>query len=350
MSVRLLVALLALAVLPPAFPARTRRHNVRNPANNATDPVVVARRVWNGVHSGDRQRPFILVMQANDAMVPMINNWLCNTRHMEGVHERLVLVMSDARGYAAMRQNAHGVAVAQLASTIPELQTSQPYGSYGYWKLTELRVQTLRDMVRVGISFLNVEPDAVWIRNPLSDNDFIAAAARHEVVIASDKKGPDGPFMLTFGFLLVRSNSKTVSLFDMLQSSASAGIRGLGRHEYDDSVVGGDHSAVAAISEQMLLQKMLEKGAFDVTYSALNLCTYASGQWYDPANFQLRETCLVRHGPPVVINNNWIIGNDAKIDRAKQWGHWFVDGDGGCDDTLLARAVASGVLPPVAAG
>ena len=116
---------------------------------------------------------------------------------MEGVHERLVLVMSDARGYAAMRQNAYGVAVAQLASTSPELQTNQPYGSYGYWKLTEFRVQTLHDMVVAGISFLNVEPDAVWIRNPLSDNDLIAAAARHEVVIASDRAGPDGPLLLT---------------------------------------------------------------------------------------------------------------------------------------------------------
>lgn len=342
MHVRIVFALLALALIRPAFPARKSRHNSSNPANDGTDPVAVASRVWNGVRSGDRQRRFIFVMQANDAMAPMINNWLCNTRHMDGVHERMVLVMSDARGYDTMHGNAGGVAVAQLGSTIPELQTSQPYGSYGYWKLTEFRVQTLHDMVVAGISFLNIEPDAVWTRNPLYDNELIAAAMRHDIVILSDVDHTTGRFMLAAGFMLVHSNTKTVSLFRMLQSSVRAGIQAMGRHDYGDKV-----GTAEAAAEQVILQGLLTKGESDVAYSPLNRCTYASGQWYDPANVQLRETCLVRHGPPIVINNNWIVGNDAKVDRSKQWGHWFVNGDGRCDDSLLARAVTSGMLPPV---
>jgi hypothetical protein len=97
------------------------------------------------------------------------------------------------------------------------------------------------------------------------------------------------------------------------QSSVCAGIQAMGRHDYGDNVgtaeaAAGTAEAAAgtaeAAAEQVILQGLLTKGESDAAYSPLNRCTYASGQWYDPANVQLRETCLVRHGPPIVINNN----------------------------------------------
>jgi UDP-arabinose 4-epimerase len=33
---------------------------------------------------------------------------------------------------------------------------------------------------------------------------------------------------------------------------------------------------------------------------------------------------------PMVILNNWIIGNDAKKKRAQRWGHWYLSDDGKC--------------------
>jgi len=43
---------------------------------------------------------------------------------------------------------------------------------------------------------------------------------------------------------------------------------------------------------------------------------------------------VTRTGIPYVINNNWIVGNAAKITRAKRWGHWFVQDErsGTCQD------------------
>ena len=54
---------------------------------------------------------------------------------------------------------------------------------------------------------------------------------------------------------------------------------------------------------------------------------YVSGRWYDGGVRQ--DSAEVRayvrqHGVPYVINNNWIIGNENKIKRAKRWGHWFL--------------------------
>lgn len=44
-------------------------------------------------------------------------------------------------------------------------------------------------------------------------------------------------------------------------------------------------------------------------------------------------------GMPYVINNNWIIGNFAKIARAKRWGHWFLQDEqrGTCQNIDLLK-------------
>eukprot|EP00563_Minutocellus_polymorphus_P018407 CAMPEP_0197724438 /NCGR_PEP_ID=MMETSP1434-20131217/6362_1 /TAXON_ID=265543 /ORGANISM="Minutocellus polymorphus, Strain CCMP3303" /LENGTH=68 /DNA_ID=CAMNT_0043309799 /DNA_START=13 /DNA_END=219 /DNA_ORIENTATION=+ len=51
----------------------------------------------------------------------------------------------------------------------------------------------------------------------------------------------------------------------------------------------------------------------------------------------------------MVIQNNWICGNDKKIERAKEWGHWFLsDDENRCirTDLKIARqSVETGVKP-----
>jgi hypothetical protein len=42
---------------------------------------------------------------------------------------------------------------------------------------------------------------------------------------------------------------------------------------------------------------------------------------------------------PKVILNNWIVGTDKKIERAKKWKHWFLAEDGQCD--LITATTAS---------
>jgi len=56
----------------------------------------------------------------------------------------------------------------------------------------------------------------------------------------------------------------------------------------------------------------------------LDRCTYASGLWYTRKAPHIK-TC--GHIPPAVLNNNWIEGNQNKINRAKERKHWFLHGD-----------------------
>ena len=49
------------------------------------------------------------------------------------------------------------------------------------------------------------------------------------------------------------------------------------------------------------------------------------GAWYTTAFKKLCEISTIN-----VLQNNYIIGNEAKIARAKSWGHWYLDSEENC--------------------
>ena len=50
---------------------------------------------------------------------------------------------------------------------------------------------------------------------------------------------------------------------------------------------------------------------------------FVSGQWYEDEFFR-------NSADPVVIQNNFLIGTPAKIERAKKWNHWYLGSNGKC--------------------
>jgi hypothetical protein len=84
-----------------------------------------------------------------------------------------------------------------------------------------------------------------------------------------------------------------------------------------------------------VLPSMLAKGELKVM--DLDRCLYASGLWYTQ-----KELHVNRCGStvPSVLNNNWIQGNNNKIQRATQNKHWFLNGTKCLDwNTRLQEAI-----------
>jgi hypothetical protein len=308
---------------------------------DSADPLVAARHVWAALTDAHALQRYIMIMQGNGAMAPMVRNWMCNTKFMDGVHNRTLVIMSDQAGYDGLAGNEYGVRVARMRLLAPELAQSFTHGTYGYWKLTEARVQMLSDLVDEGIAFLNWEPDAIWLRNPLGDAELVKAAASLADIAISSDIDTEGRHFLAVGLMLVRSNARTKQLFRHLKSMLSSNIRSLGPHKYKDDV-----GASKALMEQEILEGLLTTGYANITHHQLNPCVYAGGLWYKPEEITRRRNCILKHGVPVLINNNWIIGNDAKIQRAKDWGHWFISSDGMCDAERVAKAITYYLWPP----
>ena len=325
----------------------TEKRRLVKGASKTTDDhaLAIVTRIWNSLSrlEPSPEKRYVLIMQGNNAMVPMLWNWLCNTKHMAGVHERTVLIMSDRQGFDALQYNPYKVAVAKTHQMVDEMDEDFNFGTYGYWKLTQLRTKTFEDILASGISFLNWEPDALWARNPMEDAGLLEASRQADIAILSDEH-VDGSLILGVGFMLVRSNAGTVALFQKLMDTLSQNLRKLGPHNLHDNV-----GYPKTISEQTILKELLLSVFAGATYAALDRCTYTSGQWYTFNNIDLRRRCVTASGAPVVVNNNWIVGNAAKIKRAQLWGHWFIDETGACNVSQVAVALTEGLLWPAGA-
>ena len=108
--------------------------------------------------------------------------------------------------------------------------------------------------------------------------------------------------------------------------------------------------------------RLSKKGTLKAT--TLKTCRYPNGKWYDSGRggsgagyrAKCRTTDTSNAGGDVegtglvVIQNNWMVGNERKMLRAKRWNHWFLNDDGNtCSSTVvLASAIASTVkgVPP----
>ena len=90
--------------------------------------------------------------------------------------------------------------------------------------------------------------------------------------------------------------------------------------------------------------------------NTLETCRYPNGQWYEGGRggngIKVRADCSQSQNPLVVIQNNWMVGNERKVLRAKRWDHWYLQDDKvACqipEDVALQRAVKSAEdgIPP----
>ncbi len=78
------------------------------------------------------------------------------------------------------------------------------------------------------------------------------------------------------------------------------------------------------ILREDVLPKMLASGELKVVY--LDKCLYSKGLWYSHSHKadHIKECGSII---PSVLNNNWISGNQEKINRAQAHKHWFLNGE-----------------------
>ncbi|EKX32903.1 hypothetical protein GUITHDRAFT_120890 [Guillardia theta CCMP2712] len=114
-----------------------------------------------------------------------------------------------------------------------------------------------------------------------------------------------------------------------------------------------EQSLVYLESEQVILTRLIKSRTFGLKHAVFPRCMFVNGQWYDGGvvnNFKgKRAECEGSGGVlPLMIQNNWIVGIENKVRRAKRWGHWFVrnESTGSCGSEaglrqLLDRMVES---------
>jgi hypothetical protein len=305
-----------------ARPSRTLSADNRN-----YEVIRAAQKIRENNDNSDAPAPFLFVMQATVGMIPMVKSWICNTETMEGVHENTLLILDEA-GKEILEDFPPAKGMHIVLDPIPEnLRRSFGFRSLGYWLLTQNRFHTILDIIDLGkVPVMIIEPDAVWLENPLDDPQIADSDAD---IVGFTDGGPGGD--IGFGFLRMNPTDTVINLLHLAGESvdetlkaAVEKVHGDPTAKADDFITAGEQGFFTALIKSFVKEHP-DKNFLDL----LPQCRYPSGLWYQGADQSNKDTpnekCRKEGaGSVVVIQNNWMIGNKFKIARAKEWGHWFL--------------------------
>ena len=176
------------------------------------------------------------------------------------------------------------------------------------------------DLLKGGDSVFIVESDAMWLKDPgvylerYSNCDFVAGNDRVTKVKQAE-----------CGFIFLNN---TVGIIDLwtelyvklqqnweLMNQGNSGVSKIVRAK-----------RLGRLNEMVLFNNLLSENRVKNGGGKLSECwfpisDFPNGLWYQGK---------VVSDDPVVIQNNYIKGNDRKIERAKKFGHWFLGEEDEC--------------------
>ena len=332
--VRVLLAPLAVVVVVVLFRLVSYRRDTRGPRieeydqlrdrdwfsdrrnTNATafQPKEGTERLVQAAADIFRRRGVVLFAVINDAYFDFAASWCCNTAAMGDLHERVLFVTMDVTTGQRLKTLWPKLTVVSLNAS--GLSGAQEYSKAGYVRITAERTRLVLLLLEAGLRMLLFEVDCLWLSDPLplmtaQEGDIIATKVTSSADTAS-------------GFLLLNPTTATVSLWRRLTQAMMELHSRLEKSK--DS-----HLVPEELDDQPFLTGLVKKKYAGIRIVYMPPETFPDGKWYG-----LPASARAARPRPVIINNNWVIGKDTKIRRAKAFGHWFWISDSGtCNSTAL---------------
>ena len=259
--------------------------------------------LWSVAKGISQSNGFVFLMFLNNAYLEMTKSWICKAQAIipDVLKYTVFITTSDELSLELQTWNKDAQTFVQKYSVTKPVS----YGTYEYFRLTEERLRVQNNLIQQGVNVFVIESDAVW--NSKEIIDVIHSRLQSNIIVTAD----DGNGQISAGFIGIRSTNDTRSFFQKSLDSYSATLA-----NYK-----GRSGHIGHVKEQKTITQTLN--ALHITIHRLTHCESANGQWYgrkpDPK-------CPL----PMVIQNNWIVGNANKIKRSKKWGHWYLNDEGLC--------------------
>ena len=302
----LFMVLVVLTCLRELFPSKKHETFIRK---KLTAPEIERAKSIN------HEFGYLNVMFYNHAYRDLVKSWVCNMKlnHID-VLRATVFFTSEESAAIELKEFDPSLWVSVQQTSDQDLlvtvsEKGLPYGSYAYFRLTLERLLIQNELIQHGINVFLTEADAVWLSASVLQ-EVVHKMQRANLVSADDH----GDRIISAGFLLCRADRRTRDFFQDYVDRYADRIFKLRPRNPMDRIDDKDPG------EQHLMTRLLKRSGMVVEW--LNACQYARGEWYSDVEYH--HTC----SQPLVIQNNYIIGLDAKVKRAKRWGHWFLHSDG----------------------
>ena len=275
------------------------------------------------------KRGVVLFSVLNDAYVDLVNSWLCNTASLGEVHSHVLFLSTDQATGRRLKDAWPNITVVSAEGS--RFSGPQSYTLAGYVRLMVERTRLIQRLVQSKVRLLLFEVDFVWLDDPLP---VILAQSREsgaDIVATKVYRR-----QLACGcFLLLNPTAATAKLWTRLTEKMDELDRRVSRL--------GERSRVSQLTnDQAFLSDLIKERYGGVNVSYLPEPLFPDGKWYTLAKVRAVEAPY-----PLLIHNNWIVGNAAKIQRAKQFRHWFLSANSTsgrvvCDVAAVRDLVLSG--------
>ncbi|KAK7502932.1 hypothetical protein BaRGS_00005881, partial [Batillaria attramentaria] len=270
----------------------------------------------------------LLITFVNEAYLPFMYNFLCHTAYF-GVSGRMVVLVD---GFSARRKlerhwpGVHVLSVSDVTASEDESFGSLhpgnlTYGTAGYVRMMAHRTKILNVLLQYGFSFFLFEADFVWLANPLPD--FLQYGKKHELDFVGTISSDPLEDNICGAFIYFRNTVRTRTVWERVTKQVEI-------LEDVVSLLEDSEKAPPREHEQIYLNALLKKRYFGVRYGAVDYTTVMDGRWYQMPR-ESQRVLKVK-----AIHNNFAIGNEEKMKRARDAGHWVLNDDLRCNSSKVA--------------
>ncbi|XP_070537505.1 uncharacterized protein [Ptychodera flava] len=243
-----------------------------------------------------RHKGLVIVQFLNLGFINMTKSWICNVECMD-VLPFTIFITSDRLAYWELKEWRPDLNV--VLQTFGDSK-SMRHNEDSYNEYLCYRVRLIDLILNSPMSVFLVESDSVWLSNPVAFIDRYSNAD----IVANANRALSEEKQAMAGFVFLNATSSTRLLWTKL------------RQRLDDISKTYQNGTGKSSGDMGIFNLLLKTEKPKVVW--LPGDQFFSGQWYRKP--KLRDTSK----QPVVIQNNFIAGNDRKEERAKWWNHWFL--------------------------
>lgn len=252
---------------------------------------------------------FVYLMFLNAGFLHMTKNWLCDVlKKAPNMLNNTIFISSDISTTRALNQFYTDLHIFTRSS---QLRETVSYGSFTYYKVITERMLLQNELLQQDVNVQIIESDQFW-------SEDITAKIRlmfqqHDVFGGQEGDFPiPNPARICGGFYGVRATKRTKKMFAKYVRDYVSKL-----DQRSDEIHNKTLKNINSYEDdQAAFTRIAEEAGIKVTY--MDRCFYANGLWFKKQEFV--GNCSM----PSVIHNGYIVGNDAKIQRAKETHRWFL--------------------------
>lgn len=277
-----------------------------------------------------RHGGMVSITLVNQAFLSTARSWICNVDVAGFRPPAVVWIATDEKAYEGLKNVPGTHAVHMRSFKGGTAKTGTHFNTPGYWLLMLERTRLIRDLLDRGVGVFAFETDQIWLRDPVpAVRRLVEAGDGVDLVGTLDTRHQIGGNFLYFAPTLA-----TQRLWREVARRFAAAYYGAGMHKHTarfEKYIENDQS----IMTNLVFYDAAFKTANPVVFRALDTDRFVDGRWYLANEFYGASA-----QSPSMINNNFLVGIGLKVKRAKEFGHWFWDKEGGkCDSERVREAI-----------